>query len=91
MELAKAEVPTGQAFGRDRATARLYQLEEKRNAAVKAAAKELGKLLKHREEEFWTRTMPEALYALLDSFSPTVVRVVCETWLARNPARKGDE
>lgn len=47
---------------------KLYRLESTRNEAFKAAAAELGKLLDHDASEYWTRTMPEALHAILDAF-----------------------
>lgn len=82
--------PTGVFVGRSAATAKLYRSEADRNDAIRAAGRELGKVLGHSEEEFWSRTMPEELRSVLDSFSPRMVRVVVEAWLEKNP-RKQDE
>lgn len=47
---------------------RLYCLEDVRNKAIKEAAKELANLLNHGTEEYWTRTMPESLANILESY-----------------------
>lgn len=47
---------------------KLYALEDIRTKAIKAAAKEHGKVLGHDESEFWTKTMPEHLASVLESY-----------------------
>lgn len=91
MEPNKVVPPMGVMVERGPNTKTLYRLEEERNEAIKAAARELAKVLEHASGEYWTRTMPEALYATLDAYSPSMVRVVCETWLTKNPPPQGDE
>ena len=64
---------------------KLYRLEEKRADAVQAAAVELAKLLKHKAADFWGVTMPQALYDVLERYSPSMVRLVCQAWLEDHP------
>lgn len=50
---------------------KLYELEEARDAAIKAAAKELQHFIAQRDGRdvsFWGEAMPEALLNILDSF-----------------------
>jgi hypothetical protein len=46
----------------------LYELERKRNKVIADAAKELALVLGHAEGEFWSRTMPEQLANILESY-----------------------
>ena len=50
------------------AAEKLYALEDARSKAIKAAALEHGKILNHLESEFWSRTMPEQLASILESY-----------------------
>lgn len=47
---------------------KLYTLEGKRNEAIKAAAKEHGRILLHEEGQFWDKTMPEQLASILENY-----------------------
>ena len=47
---------------------KLYALEHVRSEAIKAAAKEQAIVMQHEDGEFWTRTMPEALASMLESY-----------------------
>lgn len=47
---------------------KLYALEDTRNKAIKAAAQELADVLGHTKEEYWTKTIPEALANVLESY-----------------------
>lgn len=63
-------------IARSEKTERLYQLEEARQVAIAVAAKEYAKLMGYTEEEYYTRTIPEVLLSVLDSYSPSIsVRV----------------
>lgn len=46
----------------------LYDLEDQRNQAIRACAAEQGKILGFDRSQFWTHSLPEQLFALLDSF-----------------------
>ena len=61
-------IPVNGHFGISTATARLYRLEERRDEAIEGAARELGKLWGNSEKNFWTDTMPQALYDILERF-----------------------
>lgn len=52
----------------DEDTDTLYHLEDERSTAIRKAAKELGRVLGHKESEFWVKTMPEELATLLESY-----------------------
>ena len=54
-------------IGQSDETERLYQLEEKRAKAIQVAAKELAVVLEHGPEEFWQRTMSQALFDMLET------------------------
>lgn len=55
-------------IGRSRETESLYTAERRRNDAVQAAAKKLAAVLGHAPGEYWTRTIPQALFDTLESF-----------------------
>lgn len=63
----------------------LYKMEEKTHLAFQTAAYELGRILGHTSQQFWTHTMPEALYTFIDSWETGSARAACEAWLERNP------
>ena len=46
----------------------LYQIEERRNNLIKAAAREQGRIQGFSEKDFWTHAMPEQLASILESF-----------------------
>lgn len=64
-------------------TDRLNALEERRNKAIKAAARELAKVLRHRDDEFWSRTMAEELYSVLDGFALDAATTAARVFLER--------
>lgn len=53
-------------------TETLYRLENVRAREIAAAARELGRLLCHDKNQYWTHTMPEALASVLDSYGAPV-------------------
>ena len=55
---------------RTKDTERLYNCEERVSIAIMDAARELGRVLGHDEDEFWSRTMPQALFDILDNYHP---------------------
>ena len=48
----------------------LYVVEERRSIAIMDAAHELGRVLGHKEDEFWARTVPQALFDILETYHP---------------------
>lgn len=76
--------PTNPFIGREDATERLYSLEHKRNVAIEAAAKELGKLLGFEDKQFWTRTLPEELYSILESYDQNAAKIAALAFLERH-------
>lgn len=75
--------PTIPYIGQCKATEKLYKLEEKRSAAIKAAALELGKVLGHTPEEFWSRTMPETIASILDTYTTSLSVPAAAAYLKR--------
>lgn len=73
--------PSGQRIGRDESTEKLYRLEDKRDAAFKAAALELGRLLGHNPGNYYTHTLPEALLAILEGHEPEAARIAAQAFL----------
>lgn len=57
-----------QAIGRSEDSEALYSAESKTTDAINRAAVELGKLMGHSKKEYWTKTIPQALIAVLCSF-----------------------
>lgn len=89
----KYTAPKGLRIGADKTTRRLYALEAKRDHAIRDAAHELGKVLKHGDDAlaFWRDTMPEALLSVLDGYSPELVRVVVAAWLEKDREERAAE
>ena len=75
--------PTNPFIGKNDNTEILYRREEKRDEAFKAAARELGKVLGHEEKEFWTKTLPEAYFSLLDHWDRQAGEVACIAFLEK--------
>jgi hypothetical protein len=73
--------PTGAFIGG--AAVKLYRLEDARDEALMAAAKELGKVLGHTEKEFWTDTMPEAILAILDQHEQPACLAACKVFIEK--------
>jgi hypothetical protein len=86
--------PTNPFIGRGDKTEALYQREEKRDEAFHAAAQSLGRVLGHTEKEFWTKTLPEALYAMLDHWDHHAGELACiaflekRGWIVTMPEKK---
>lgn len=76
--------PSGVFIGRGDNTEQLYRLEEKRSQAIRAAAQSLGKVLGFDEKEFWTRTLPEELYNILESYDVDAAKVAAIAYLERH-------
>lgn len=74
-------------INRTRETEKLYTLERKRNDAIKAAAKEYAKVMDHPAREYWSRTIPQALFDTLESFqgssSYAAAKAYCEWYETR--------
>lgn len=73
--------PMGGYIGSD--AKKLYQLEEKRNDAINAAAEELQKVL--GLEDYWREAVPEALLSILTSYDKKAATLACEAFLAMQP------
>lgn len=78
------ERPSGQSIGRSGKTRRLYELEEKRDAAIQAAGKELGSVLGHTISQYWTHTMPEELLSVLEGFDPNAAALAADAYLQKH-------
>ena len=65
---AIAIVPEGNRIDRSYSTEKLYKLEDDRADAIGDTAKELGHVLGHSKDQYWSHTMPEALLSILDSY-----------------------
>lgn len=80
--------PAGQRIGRDESTEKLYVLEDKRDAAFKKAALELGCVLGHDPKtEYYTRTLPEALLSVLEAYEPEAARIAAQVFLQHADVR----
>lgn len=77
--------PQANRIPRIRETAKLYEREEALYESFTAAAQELGKVLRHHKEDYWTRTVPQAIYDFMDHFDCAAVRAACKAWLELNP------
>lgn len=75
--------PINPFIGRGDATEALYQKEEKRDNAFRASAEALGRVLDHTDKEFWTKTLPEALYAMLDHWDHHAGELACIAFLEK--------
>lgn len=66
----------------------LYDAETEAKDAFVGAANMLADVLDmphYGKAGFFEQTLPEALYTFLDGWDSHAVRVVCETWLEKNP------
>lgn len=75
-------LPSGVFLPRGDKTERLYGLEEAAVRAVEESARELGQVLAHPVGDFWTHTLPEALYSLLEAFDPGASEAAALGYLA---------
>ncbi len=76
--------PQGIMVGRNDVTNKLYRLESKRDKAIELAAKELAVILGHTPQEFWSKTMPEELLNILNSFSASYSIAACKAYLQQH-------
>ena len=75
--------PTVPFIGRTQDTKKLYDLEEKRNSAIRDSTQELGDYLNHEPTDFYKKTVGESLYSLLDSYDSRASTLVCVEFLKR--------
>jgi hypothetical protein len=79
---AKTVIRPGRAFvPNGPKTKRLYMLEEARSEAIAKAAREYARVMGHDERDYWVRTMPQALFDLLDSFDVDAAHAAAEAFL----------
>jgi hypothetical protein len=64
----------------------LYERERVFQETFKDAGEELGRVLGHGDNEYFTRTLPEAILTFLDAADRQAVRVAVEVWLERQHA-----
>lgn len=73
---------------------KLYRLEEKRNELMSDCAREWAKANGVPESEFWTRSLPQAMFDLLNSYQVEPVILACEAilkemgWTIQRPSAK---
>ncbi len=60
---------------------KLYRLEEHRNKALRACAEEWATIEKVPREEYWIRTLPQALYDLLGSLDREAAAIAAVAYL----------
>jgi hypothetical protein len=60
---------------------RLYALEEKRSAAIKACAEEWAKLFDVPEDRYWQVSLPQALFDILENYEVAVSTIAAEQFL----------
>jgi hypothetical protein len=84
--MAEITRPRSIFIGRGDDTQKLYGLEEKRKVLIQKCAEELQKLDIHENmADFWNCAMPQALYDVLEGYSPNLTRAVCTAWLEDHP------
>lgn len=65
----------------DNGAEKLYALEDARDKAIMAAAKELAVILGHDKGEYWSKTLPEALANVLESYERASARAAAIGYL----------
>jgi hypothetical protein len=75
--------PVNPFIGRGEDTEALYKREDKRDEAFKLAAESLGRVLGFTERQFWTHTLPEALFGMLDHWDSMASEQACIAFLER--------
>jgi hypothetical protein len=60
-----------------------YAAEAKRSEYIKRCATEWAKVAGVDQEQFWTRSMPQALHDMLDAFEVSSAIVAAEAFLKR--------
>lgn len=76
--------PTGPRIGRSGRTEKLYALENALSEAFRASSEELGRLMEHKKAEYFTHTLPEAIFSFLEGYDSNAVRLGVELWLQRH-------
>ena len=66
---------------RNASTDKLYRLEYATHEAFRPAVEELARVRGYPREEYWTRTLPEAIYSFLNSWDRKAVRAAITAWL----------
>lgn len=85
-------IPECIRIGRSDRTERLYALESASTTAIGKAARELAQVLNHDKGEYWTRTMPLALFTVLESFDRHASEAAAVGYLRQTRARAvGDD
>jgi len=77
----KYRKPVGTWVGKNEETERLYELEEERDKAFKAAAKELQKIMKFKH--FWQVAVPEALLSMLEGWDHNAAALGAQAYLEK--------
>jgi hypothetical protein len=73
---------------------KLYKLEEQRTKAIKACAREWATIAGIGEENYWTTSIPQALFDSLDNWDTGCAAIAAETllkklgWKVERPVRK---
>jgi len=75
-------IPTLQRIPANANTQRLYALESRAHGAFTTAAKELARVRGDAESDYWTVTLPQAIFDFLDSTSHTAAVAACKGFLA---------
>lgn len=73
--------PTMLRIGATKETAKLYDLEDRRDELIKGCAREWARLLGFTDEEFWTVAVPQQLFDLLEAFDHRAAKVAAEAYL----------
>lgn len=77
----KYRKPEGGMIEHTPQTERLYELERLRDAAFRAAAEELGKVM--RFEHFWQEALPEAILSFLEGWDNEAAKPAAEAYLEK--------
>ncbi len=63
---------------------KLYDLEERRRKIIDQCAKEWAKVAEVPETEFWTRSLPQALFDMLNAYQVESALVAAEGFLKQH-------
>lgn len=82
----EVEKPSMLRIPRGTKTERLYRAEERRSRAIQDAAHELSAVLGHdiQSGDFWRRTMPQALFDVLESSDSNASIAAAQAYLERH-------
>lgn len=62
---------------------RLYELEEKRSNILRECAQEWSKAVGVSKKDFWTRSLPQAIFDMLHNYEVGTAIVACEAFLTQ--------